>query len=78
VRLSALRPSWEEASPAFRLNAIAADLAGLLSGRTPRPEPADLLRRARELRRDLPGDSRLAELIRLIERTASLTRSATP
>ncbi|HVT16166.1 MAG TPA: hypothetical protein VHQ90_08320 [Thermoanaerobaculia bacterium] len=78
VRLSALRPSWEEASPAFRLNAIAAELAVLLSGRAMRSEPADLLRRARDLRRDLPGDSRLAELIRLIERTASLTRAAPP
>jgi hypothetical protein len=76
VRLSALRPSWEEASPAFRLNAIAAELAVLLSGRALHSEPADLLRRARDLRRDLPGDSRLADLIRLIERTASLTRAA--
>jgi hypothetical protein len=70
LRVGDLDPSWEQASPGFRLASLAArlaELAALRPGARPRVELAALRSRARSLAAELPGDRRAAELLVRIE-----------
>lgn len=71
VTLSALAPSWEKASPGFRLTALAAELAEILKGDS-RAALAEVARQAREAGKDLAKGDRAAELPDLAERAARI------
>jgi hypothetical protein len=65
-----LAPAWERASPGFRLASLEArraELAAAGEEARPRSDLAELLRRARALAAELPGDPQAAELVRRIE-----------
>jgi hypothetical protein len=71
LRIADLAPSWEQATPGFRLAFLAAKLAELEKiprGRRPRGDLAELLKDARTLAADLPGDRRAQELLGGVER----------
>jgi len=68
-----LAPSWEQASPGFRLASLSAELAGISSGARPRSDLPELLRRARALAAERPGDLEAAELVHRIERIERLS-----
>ncbi len=66
-----LAPSWAQATPGFRLAFLAAKLAELEKiprERRPRGDLAELLRGARTLAAELPGDRRATELLGGVER----------
>ncbi|HXO18379.1 MAG TPA: hypothetical protein VOA87_00490 [Thermoanaerobaculia bacterium] len=72
--LSGLPLSWDGASPALRILSVAAELARVLQ-----VEPAErasrlpeLLRRARSLRAVAGGRPEVAEMVTMVERTASI------
>ncbi|MEO6193196.1 MAG: von Willebrand factor type A domain-containing protein [Thermoanaerobaculia bacterium] len=71
VLLSALAPSWEKASPGFRLTALAAELAEILKGNS-RVTLAEVARQAREAQKDLAKSARAAELADLVEKAARI------
>src|SRR6185295_10264427 len=71
--------SWNQASVALRLEALAAELADVLARRQPADRLPVLLARARELATAVQGTpraARLEELIDLIGRTARLLGQA--
>ena len=72
VFLSGLAPSWEKASPGFRLAALVAELADVLKGGSSRADLAELARQAREAQKGLPKSSRAAELADLVEKAARI------
>jgi hypothetical protein len=67
VRVADLGRPWEQASPGLRRGALAAELAEVLAGTRPRSALPEILRRARSLAAELPGDGQAAELVRLVE-----------
>jgi hypothetical protein len=71
VFLSGLAPSWEKASPGFRLAALVAEFAEVLKG-SPRADRAEVARQAREVRKGLPKSARAAELADLVEKAARI------
>jgi hypothetical protein len=70
VVLSDLAPSWDKASPGFRLTALAAELAEILKGG--RGDLSEVARLAREAGKDLPKSAKALELAELAERAARL------
>jgi hypothetical protein len=71
LRVADLAPAWEKASPDFRLAFLAAKLAELQElprGSRPPGDLAELLKDARALAADLPGDPRAQELLGGAER----------
>jgi hypothetical protein len=75
VLLSVLAPSWEKASPGFRLTALAAELAEMLKGGSPRADLAEAARQEREAQKDLAKSDRASELADLVERAARIKRA---
>jgi hypothetical protein len=73
VFLSGLAPSWEKASPGFRLAALVAELAEVLKG-SPRANLAEVARQARDAQ-ELPKSARAAELADLVEKAARIKGS---
>ena len=71
VFLSGLAPSWEKASPGFRLTALVAEFAEVLKGGS-RADLAEVARQARDARKGLPKSSRAAELADLVEKAARI------
>jgi hypothetical protein len=71
VFLSGLAPSWERASPGFRLAALAAELAESLKGSS-RLDLAEVARQARDARKGLPESARATELADLVEKAARI------
>ena len=76
VALSGLAPSWEKASPGFRLAALAAEFAEVLKGSS-RADLAEVARQARDARKGLPNSARAAELADLVEKAARI-KGASP
>jgi hypothetical protein len=72
VLLSVFAPSWEKASPGFRLTALAAELAEMLKGGSPRADLAEAARQEREAQKDLAKSDRASELADLVERAARI------
>ncbi|HEY0781114.1 MAG TPA: hypothetical protein VGE98_01565, partial [Thermoanaerobaculia bacterium] len=75
VPATAFVASWNQASPALRLEALAAELADVLARRKPADHLPALLARARELApavQGTPRAARLDELIELIGRASRL------
>ena len=71
--LSGLAPTWEKASPEFRLTALAAELAEILKGSPlAKGDLAEIARQAREIARSLPKSAGAAELADLAERAARI------
>ncbi len=66
VPLYELAPSWDKASPGFRLAALAAELAEVLKGGP--GNPAEIARQAREVDKDLPESAKATELAEMAER----------
>jgi Ca-activated chloride channel family protein len=67
-------PAWEQASPAFRLSTLVAELAEILKG-SPWAKPAalsDVARRIREAARQFPGNEKVAELAELAAKAARI------
>jgi hypothetical protein len=71
LRVADLTPSWEQASAGFRLTSLTAELEEVLAGSRPRSDLPELLRQARELAGELPGDSRAAALLRRFEQAGA-------
>jgi hypothetical protein len=74
VFLSRLAPSWEKASPGFRLAALAAEFAEILKGSS-RADLSEVARQARDARKGLPNSARAAELADLVEKAARIKGS---
>jgi hypothetical protein len=70
--LSGLAPSWEKASPGFRLTVLAAELAEILKGAAAKGNLAEIARQARETGRQLPKSAGAAELADLAEKAARI------
>jgi hypothetical protein len=70
VLSSELSPSWDKASPGFRLAALAAELAEALKGGP--GHPAEIARLAREAGKTLPESAKATELAELAERVAEV------
>jgi len=70
--LSGLAPSWEKASPGFRLTVLAAELAEILKGSSTKGNLAEVARQAREIGRQLPRGAGAAELADLAEKAARI------
>jgi hypothetical protein len=68
LRVADLAPAWEQASSGFRLASLSAELAAIAEGARPRSDLPELLRRARTLAAEIPGDPQAAALVRRIER----------
>jgi hypothetical protein len=71
LRVSDLAPSWELASPGFRLSSLEAkllELEGMPPAVRPRGDRAAVLGRARALAEELPGDRHAAEVLGRAER----------
>jgi hypothetical protein len=71
LRVADLAPAWEQASAGFRLTALGAELDQVLAGARPRSNLPELLRHARELAGELPGDPRAAALLRRFEQAGA-------
>ena len=71
LRVADLTPAWEQASTGFRLTSLAAELEEVLAGTRPRSDLPELLRRARGLAAELPGEARAADLLRRIEQAGA-------
>jgi len=67
LRVADLTPAWDQASADFRLTSLAAELEEVLAGTRPRSDLPELLRHARELAGERPGDARAADLLRRLE-----------
>jgi hypothetical protein len=74
VLLSGLAPSWEKASPGFRLTALAAEFAEVLKGSS-QANLAEVARQARDTRKELPKSAKAAELADLLEKAARIKGS---
>jgi hypothetical protein len=72
--LSGLAPSWEKASPGFRLTVLAAELAEILKGSSTKGDLAEVARQAREIGRQLPKGAGAAELADLAEKAEKAAR----
>jgi hypothetical protein len=70
--LSGLAPSWEKASPEFRLTVLAAELAEILKGSATKGSLAEIAREAREIGRQLPKSAGAADLADLAEKAARI------
>ncbi len=71
VFLSGLVPSWEKASPGFRLAALAAEFAEILKGSS-QVDLAEVARQARDAQKGLPKSARASELADLAEKAARI------
>jgi hypothetical protein len=74
VFLSGLAPSWEKASPGFRLAALAAEFAEILKGGS-RADLGEVARQARDAGKGLPKSARASELADLVEKAARIQGS---
>jgi hypothetical protein len=76
VALSAFAPSWEKASPGFRLAALAERFGEILNGA---PATAanldDIAHQVREIGKRLPASARATELADRVEKAAKLRRA---
>ena len=74
ITRSQLARSWRAASPSLRLAALAAELAEVLkrSYWTRETRPDELRERAREVGREFPGDTDVAELVDLVNQVSRL------
>jgi len=70
--LSGLAPSWEKASPGFRLTVLAAELAEILKGSAAKGSLAEIAREAREIGRQLPKSAGATDLADLAEKAARI------
>jgi hypothetical protein len=70
--LSGLAPSWEKASPEFRLTVLAAELAEILKGAAAKRNLAEIAREAREIGRQLPKSAGATDLADLAEKAARI------
>jgi hypothetical protein len=79
LALSGLAPTWDGASPGFRLAALAAELAESLKGYPWAPgDLGAIARQIREAARGVPGNPRAAELADLAEAAARLRGNSRP
>jgi Ca-activated chloride channel family protein len=69
-----LAPAWEQASPAFRLSTLVAELAEILKGSPWAQQSAlsEVARRIREVARQFPGNEKVTELVDLAARAARI------
>ncbi len=70
--LSGLAPSWEKASPGFRLTALAVELAEILKGSAAKGNLAEVARQSREVGRQLPKSAGATDLADLAEKAARI------
>ncbi len=80
IDVSDLAPSFDAASPRFRLAALAAEFGEVLqrADATTATRLADLVPHARRVAAELAGDPAAAEFARLVERSAEIARMAPP
>jgi hypothetical protein len=80
ISVQDLAPSFDSASPRFRLAAIAAEFAEVLQGddASMGGRIAELVPLARRVAAESPGDPAVAEFVRLLEKAAEISGAAAP